>query len=520
MTDLQGLRQQNKQPPYNVPARAKHGVLNVIVLALISGVSLIVILLIALWGSRVSVLNTNQITIENLSQTIAHHTDATLKQVDVALYGVTQTVAAGGTGQNELKRLAKILAQIRTQLPHVQDFFVLNEEGQLVISANPLAPASKRFRETSSFAFHKTNTNPDPHIGPPLRNQITNEWVFTVSRRINNPDGSFAGVVLARISIDYYLNLYRDLAIGKGQTVGLFMADGILLWRLPLKDIDIGASIANGPLYTTHLKVSSKGTGTLISPIDKVQRIVSFVSLADFPLVVYVGRSKQEITSSWRNSAILFSLLVAGMLFLLTVFSYRLVLLIKNQQRTDKNLREIQDRLLKANNALDSLAREDALTGLANRRELEFVLQTEFKRALRTQQCVGVLMLDIDHFKLYNDNYGHPMGDKVLQQVSRIIKDAVSRPNDLAARYGGEEFIVVLPNTELDGCMQIANKIRTGVYNASIANVNAPLGVLTVSVGVHVVIPDELNTVADLIAAADKALYQAKAAGRNRCVAI
>lgn len=79
MTDLQGLRQQNKQPPYNVPARAKHGVLNVIVLALISGVSLIVILLIALWGSRVSVLNTNQITIENLSQTIAHHTDATLK---------------------------------------------------------------------------------------------------------------------------------------------------------------------------------------------------------------------------------------------------------------------------------------------------------------------------------------------------------------------------------------------------------------------------------------------------------
>lgn len=155
MTDLQGLRQQNKQPPYNVPARAKHGVLNVIVLALISGVSLIVILLIALWGSRVSVLNTNQITIENLSQTIAHHTDATLKQVDVALYGVTQTVAAGGTGQNELKRLAKILAQIRTQLPHVQDFFVLNEEGQLVISANPLAPASKRFRETSSFAFIK-----------------------------------------------------------------------------------------------------------------------------------------------------------------------------------------------------------------------------------------------------------------------------------------------------------------------------------------------------------------------------
>lgn len=520
MTNPKATNVAAQQPDYYVPPRAKHGVFNVLALTLVAGISLVVILLVALVSSRQSLLNTNKITTENLAQTIAHHTDATIKQADVALFGVMQSVVAAGMNDKNVKHLGKLLAQVRTQLPQVQDFFILDHEGKRIISANPLVPALKRYGETSYFAFHQTSTNPDPFIGPPQQNIINNEWVFTVSRRLNHADGSFAGVVLARIGLDYYLNLYRDLSTDENQTFGLFMKNGTLLWRLPFNDIDIGSSIASGPLFSNHLQINDKGTATLISPIDKVQRIVSFVSLADYPLVVYVGRSKQEVLASWRQNSFLFTPLVIAMLFLLAFFGYRLVKLIKNQQRTDKKLREIQERLLRANNTLDSLAREDALTGLANRRELEFVLQSEFKRALRNQHNVGILMLDIDHFKLFNDSYGHPMGDKCLQQVSTIIKAAISRPNDLAARYGGEEFIVVLPDTDSEGCLGIAEKIRKGVHAAAIPNVNAPLSVVTISVGVHSAKLGELDTVTSLIATADKALYQAKAAGRNQSIVV
>jgi diguanylate cyclase (GGDEF)-like protein len=168
------------------------------------------------------------------------------------------------------------------------------------------------------------------------------------------------------------------------------------------------------------------------------------------------------------------------------------------------------------NLALRSQALEDGLTGLANRRLLDQFLLDELGRAKRDHLVVGLLMIDIDHFKHFNDTYGHLLGDECLKAIGALIKDNIRRPGDLASRYGGEEFVVVLPGTDLTGAFVVAEQIRQAVAGAQIhSDRGAPIRV-TISLGVSAIRPLQNDTPEMLIQAADKALYAAKAAGRNR----
>ncbi|MBP6018426.1 MAG: GGDEF domain-containing protein [Burkholderiaceae bacterium] len=518
MSDYEGLRDQDASLLYYAPPRAKTGLFNAVVFAVVAGLSLLAIVVLVLWSSRDAQLESKKIAIENLAQTIGHHTDAIIKQADVVLSGVVQSIAAEGMQTDHLRRMTRILAQQLNHLPQVQDFIVLDQSGQRVLSAHPLAPVMNTAMQGSYFAYHMTSPNPEPYIGPPQRKRSNNEWVFTVSRRINHQDGSFAGVVVARISISHFISLYGGLAVGHDRTMALVMNNGTVLWRLPFTEAHVGSNIINGPLFGTYLKSRDKGTETMKSAIDGVTRLVSFVRLDDYPLVVYVANSQTDMLGDWRRNSVIFTFIVLCLSVVLGWLGYRLLTLVKNQERAGSQLRETQERLLRANNALELLAREDSLTGLNNRREFEYTAQLEFKRALRDQHAIGLLMLDIDYFKRYNDTYGHQMGDECLRRVSAIIKAAVSRPGDLVARYGGEEFVVVLPNTSSIGSMKVAERIRKAVYDAAIPNETAPLGILTISIGLQIVVPDEDDSVKTMVAAADKALYQAKTGGRNRCV--
>jgi diguanylate cyclase (GGDEF)-like protein len=165
---------------------------------------------------------------------------------------------------------------------------------------------------------------------------------------------------------------------------------------------------------------------------------------------------------------------------------------------------------------LDRLARTDGLTGLLNRRSLEEALQHELSRAQRYGSSLSLLMLDVDHFKQFNDRHGHPLGDKLLRQVAEVIRTTV-READLPARYGGEEFVVILPETELEAAMSVGERIRQGV--AALGGEEGrsqPLGHLSVSIGVAS-FPCPCPTPEELVKQADAALYEAKQRGRNRC---
>ncbi|EKT4481089.1 Wsp signal transduction system regulator diguanylate cyclase WspR [Pseudomonas putida] len=180
-------------------------------------------------------------------------------------------------------------------------------------------------------------------------------------------------------------------------------------------------------------------------------------------------------------------------------------------------LRVSQQQLLDSNLMLQRLMNSDGLTGLSNRRHFDEYLELEWRRAMREQQQLSLLMIDVDYFKAYNDSFGHLAGDEALRQVAEAIRGSCSRPTDLPARYGGEEFALVLPNTSPGGARLVAEKLRQTVLALGIPH-TAPVADarLTVSIGLATQTPPVGSHCRLLISAADKGLYQAKNSGRNQ----
>jgi len=173
--------------------------------------------------------------------------------------------------------------------------------------------------------------------------------------------------------------------------------------------------------------------------------------------------------------------------------------------------------LEEANRRLEALAGLDGLTGLANRRTFDEVLEREYRRARRDRRTLSVIMIDVDHFKAFNDHYGHPEGDHCLRLVSEAIRTSIRRPGDMATRYGGEEFAVILPNTSESAAADIADQIREAVLQLALPHEGAPGRRLTVSCGVAAA--DNFDgEPAVLIKHADRSLYRAKEDGRNSVV--
>jgi len=183
-----------------------------------------------------------------------------------------------------------------------------------------------------------------------------------------------------------------------------------------------------------------------------------------------------------------------------------------------ETLRDMTDHR-RAQTALEQLATRDGLTGIANRRTFDEKLGNEWKRERRDMRALSLLMIDVDHFKRYNDTYGHQAGDHCLQQIANVLERVVFRPGDLVARYGGEEFAVILAATDANGAGIVANRILEHVAGLAIPHSGGEGGRVTLSIGVCTSIPEPHLTREGLISCADGALYKAKHAGRNRCIA-
>lgn len=182
----------------------------------------------------------------------------------------------------------------------------------------------------------------------------------------------------------------------------------------------------------------------------------------------------------------------------------------------EHRIRERTQDLENAIRRLNELTRTDPLTGLANRRTFDERLEMEHSIHLRNAYPVSLLMIDLDAFKPYNDNYGHPAGDECLKKVAKVLKGVANRATDLAARYGGEEFVLLLPHTDFRGACEIAERVRSSVEDLAIPHGFSPAAsVVTASVGIASTSIGE-TPVHKLVEGADKALYQAKAEGRNR----
>lgn len=186
-----------------------------------------------------------------------------------------------------------------------------------------------------------------------------------------------------------------------------------------------------------------------------------------------------------------------------------------------KQLRSERQQLELLNGELYRQASSDGLLGMANRREFERVLELEWRRAVRERQPLGLLMVDVDHFKIFNDTYGHVAGDSCLRQIGKVLESAATRPGDIVARYGGEEIVILMPRTDLDGASHLARRVHALLAERAIAFPDSPIADhVTVSIGATSILPAHKSTPLSLVRQADEGLYVAKENGRNRTEAI
>jgi diguanylate cyclase (GGDEF)-like protein len=195
---------------------------------------------------------------------------------------------------------------------------------------------------------------------------------------------------------------------------------------------------------------------------------------------------------------------------------------IRALQRLDQmrlKLVDVSRQLEAANRRLEGLANQDALTGIANRRAFDDLIGRELAHAARTREPLSIVLCDVDHFKAYNDRYGHPAGDECLRKVAAALGHSCKRATDFPARYGGEEFVLLLPGTPAEGALQVVETARREVASLAIAHeASSTAKVVTFSAGIATFAPERDKGAGELIARADAALYRAKHLGRNQSV--
>jgi diguanylate cyclase (GGDEF)-like protein len=230
------------------------------------------------------------------------------------------------------------------------------------------------------------------------------------------------------------------------------------------------------------------------------------LSLQARPTDTYLTRHSSWVPYLIMLTGFLFAFLVAAYLRVTMVRSAEIEELVKARTR----------KLNETNDKLASLSMTDGLTDIPNRRNFDSHLEVEWKRGIREQQPLTLMLIDIDCFKAYNDHYGHLQGDQCLRRVARILHQQTSRPRDLVARYGGEEFAMILPHTD-SAAKSLGEQCRAAVEAQALPHAASPINsCVTVSVGVASLVPQRGSQAVDLIAQADQALYHAKNTGRNR----
>jgi diguanylate cyclase (GGDEF)-like protein len=500
------------------PGVARLKVRSAVTLLVAVCLSMTLIVIWETWSSRQYHLHDKEVAMSNLAQTLASQAQASIKQADTLLFTLVDRLENDGIDQDRLPRLQRLLSAQRSELSQLHGLFVYDQTGQWVANSNGAEVGAANNSDREYFIFHRDHPDRGPHIGPSIKSRSSGEWIMTVSRRINHPDGSFAGVALATIYLSHFLQLYDSIDVGSNGVINLIADDASIIVRRPFSEAVIGSSLAKSPLFLNLLPHASAGTATIKSVIDGVERVVGYRRVDGYPLIAFVAVNKDEVLAGWRKASMLSAGIVALLLGFLGVLGYRLIKLMQQQNRVQGELLGAQEKLLEVNRNLELLALEDALTGLANRRQFDLFIHAELGRARRNLTGLALLMIDVDHFKAFNDHYGHLAGDQCLRNISAIITDNINRPGDLAARFGGEEFAVVLPGTDYVGAFLVAEKIRHAVEAAGLPHVESPDGRVTVSVGVCGYDPASQTRTEDLIGAADKALYVAKASGRNMSV--
>jgi diguanylate cyclase (GGDEF)-like protein len=434
-------------------------------------------------------------TLENLATSI----DADISR-NIEIYDLSLRAVANNMLLPEIAAVSKpvrhlILFDHATTAKHFGAIQVFDAEGRLTIDASSLDPLPENRGDEDYFKVHRDNPGAGLFISRPML--FRGAYSIVLSRRISDTDGGFIGVVAGSIRFSYFHELFERLSLDPEDTITVLKRDRTIMMRRPF-DLDIiGKNLSVLQAWRAdNLPAGSSYSGQ--GPVDPTPRLY-VRSNGNNSLFVVAGKPLTAVFALWQREALRIGAVVLALALFLLGSSIVLA-------------REI-GRRANAESRLEEMATTDALTGLKNRRKFDDVIESEWRRAMRQKTPIALLMIDADHFKSYNDTFGHQAGDQVLVGIAICISDSVRRAGDCAARYGGEEFAVLLPNTSAADAFKVAEAIRGKVQGWSDDETSS-----TVSCGIASLVPAIGMDWSILVSAADKALYAAKAGGRNQSV--
>jgi diguanylate cyclase (GGDEF)-like protein len=455
-------------------------------------------------------------------------------------------VAKGAAASPTRGRLHDYLGSLHERFSDFEQLLVLDRDGR-VVGTSARAAGPVRLPE----GWLKTLRTEGQLVGDVYWDEAARAGKLIIAVPVQRPDGAIIGAFAAELNLRPVQQVLRTFAPDSTSAVYLLSAEGAVL----ASSREISGRLLTTTLHRVTLRrlmrsdrdaVSYIGfAGKEVVGILKPVPLVRWVVLAEIPsdlafrqvrefgnfaLLVVAVLLLVATESAYRFGRIIVrpldrlamgaaevaagdlavDLPVAGggeVGYLTSVFNHMVSRLRESRQQLDAT----NETLRRQNEELERLSLTDSLTGLSNRRFLMQRLNEEALRYRRTRHDVAVLMLDVDHFKKYNDTYGHPAGDEVLKKVARILQ-VTAREVDCVARYGGEEFCLMLPETSVAGALKLAERIRTRMAAEQLPGEN-----VTLSIGVAS-LPGDGETPDDVIAAADEALYRAKREGRDRVV--
>ena len=457
-----------------------------------------------LFDARADAWHHAEQTSTNLALALADNITRTVNQYDLSIQSLRDVMARPNVQTLDPELRQMVLFDRAANAAYLDEMVAMDENGNIIADARSTEPREVDLIHKDYFQVHREHTDIGLFVSRPHRSRTQDgDPHVAFSRRITHLDGTFGGVVFATLRLAYFSNLFGKFDLGSNGSATLFRSDGRIIMQLPYREADIDQDLGNTTSFRRYMDAES---GTIADDVDK---FYAFRHLPGLPLVLRIAVSMDDLYAAWWHKA----LAVGGVLSLLCGMSMTAIGLFRREflcrTQAENALRDTAEQM-----ALS--ATTDALTGLANRRAFEARLSQEWLRSIRAEMPIALFMLDIDHFKRFNDQYGHPAGDDALRSIASCIASKLMRPGDLGARYGGEEFAVLLPETESAGAMIVAERIRSAVTDLGLRQAENPDGHITISIGVAVAYPMVGDSSAAIVNLADRALYAAKHGGRNR----
>ncbi len=448
------------------------------------------------WWERSSTLAANEQVLKQLNTAVHEQTRNLFKEAQTSLTVASLWMAEHpDQDPGQAPGFIQLVESLRKSSDKLIDIRMVTRDGTLRYVPDRGQTKRTNVADRDYFQAQFNEKTRGLYVAQPVVSRVTGKLGIPISIPVAQGGGDIA-VLFAAIELDRMAGTFEAERIQPQGTIAILREDGLFMFRSPMDPKIIGSSVSQTPMWKQHMGNSSGGFyHSEISPVDGRARAVAYSRVQDYPLVVAVTASIDDLLASWR----LHTGLLVLVALLISCFSVLLGSILLRTLKKEERARHELERLMLT----------DPLTGIGNRRMLELRLDDEILRAQRYHRALTAVYFDLDHFKQVNDAHGHDVGDTALRLVADSLVVNV-RQSDHVARLGGEEFVVLLTETGLDDAVTLVERMRAAVAALNIPGLSRHI---TTSAGLAQW--REGENAESLLRRADRALYRAKASGRN-----